>query len=229
MPEYVCKTQSSLVKLMVGTRATRTLAGKMERARLEAQTLDELRQEALKYQLPISSDRTRLIETILQHFEQNTPLEEMLPATQRPRTQSARSRIGSIQAEQPGQLATVIPPTEIQTSHGSLDHIVETLNLCLEQQKHMMDEIRALSRRNISVPSEPPLERNTDEPMRSPAVSTASPAQAVTLLAPQIPEYGGTDEENIHIGSLPRTTETFGLRESIEWLKFTEHLETSFY
>ncbi|KMQ91613.1 hypothetical protein RF55_8496 [Lasius niger] len=117
---------------MVGTKATRTLAGKMERARLEAQTLDELRQEALKYQLPISSDRTRLIETILLHFEQNSPLDEMLPATQRPRTQSARSRIGSGHAEQS-------------------------------------------------------------------AVSTASPAQAVTLLAPQIPEYGGTDKENIHV------------------------------
>ncbi|CAL1672826.1 unnamed protein product [Lasius platythorax] len=88
---------------MVGTRATRILAGKMERARLEAQTLDELRQEALKYQLPISSDRTRLIETILLHFEQNSPLDKMLPATQRPRTHSARSRIGSGHAEQSGQ------------------------------------------------------------------------------------------------------------------------------
>ncbi|KMQ91646.1 hypothetical protein RF55_8459 [Lasius niger] len=65
----------------------------MERIRLEAATLEDLRQEALRYQLPVSasSDRESLIEAILDKLEQDNPLEEMLPPPQRSRTQSERS------------------------------------------------------------------------------------------------------------------------------------------
>lgn len=38
-----------------------------------------------------------------------------------------------------------------------------------------------------------------EQTTRSPAISTSSPAQAVSLLAPQIPEFGGTDDENVQI------------------------------
>lgn len=81
-----------------------------------------------------------------------------------------------------------------------MDRAVETLNLFMDQQRQMMEEIRALSRREVSVPSESSREpERSDEPMRSPTISTSSPAQAVSLLAPQIPEFGGTDEENIQV------------------------------
>lgn len=63
----------------------------------------------------------------------------------------------------------------------------------------MMEEIRALSRRGMSNATSSSQEREDPEPARSPTISSASPAQAVNLLAPQIPEFGGTDEENVQV------------------------------
>jgi len=84
--------------------------------------------------------------------------------------------------------------------------------MVIEQQRQMMDEIRILMRRESPAREEIPQERDRmreeipqereterDHTTRSPAISTSSPAQAVTLLAPQIPEFGGTDDENIQI------------------------------
>lgn len=69
----------------------------------------------------------------------------------------------------------------------------------MEQQRQMLEEIRALSRREASVQNDALQGREVEEPPRSPAISTSSPAQAVSLLSPQILEFGGTDEENIQI------------------------------
>lgn len=76
------------------TRAKSTQNIKMQRERLEAMTLEEAKQEALCYQLPVaaSSDRELIIEAIMSHFERNNPPEEMLLSTQRSRTQGVRPR-----------------------------------------------------------------------------------------------------------------------------------------
>ncbi|KMQ89166.1 rho termination factor domain-containing protein [Lasius niger] len=85
----------------------------MERARLETLSLEELRQKALRYQLPVtaSSDKNLLIEVIISHLEQNSSFEEMMPPAQRSRAPSgARSRKGSGQADLPGP-STMSAPT----------------------------------------------------------------------------------------------------------------------
>ncbi|KMQ83810.1 hypothetical protein RF55_19054 [Lasius niger] len=64
----------------------------------------------------------------------------------------------------------------------------------------MINELRAFTQRETHVSAEITEESEREsEPIRSPTISTASPAQAVTLLAPQIPEFGGTDDENVQI------------------------------
>lgn len=95
-------------------------------------------------------------------------------------------------------------PSQVQTpsgeASGALDQIAITLGLFMEQQRQMINELRAFTQRetNVSAESTEESERES-EPNRSPTISTASPAQAVTLLAPQIPEFGGTDDENVQI------------------------------
>ncbi|KMQ89167.1 hypothetical protein RF55_11226 [Lasius niger] len=171
----------------------------MERARLEALSLEELRQEALRYQLPVtaSSDKNLLIEVIMSHLEQNSPFEEMMPPAQRSRAPSgARSGKGSGQADLPG-LSTMSPPAG--EAPGALEQIAVTLGIFLEQQRRMMDEVRTFVQRGSPAPDEAPRPREREEAVRPPAISASSPAQAVSLLASQIPEYGGTDEENVQI------------------------------
>ncbi|KMQ89165.1 hypothetical protein RF55_11228 [Lasius niger] len=170
-----------------------------ERARLEALSLEELRQEALRYQLPVtaSSDKDLLIEVIMSHLEQNSPFEEMMPPSQRSRAPSgARSIKGNDQADLPG-------PSTMSASAGEapgvLERIAVMLGIFLEQQRRMMDEVRTFVRRDSPAPDEAPRPKEREEAVRPPAISASSPAQAVSLLAPQIPEYGGTDKENVQI------------------------------
>ncbi|CAL1672203.1 unnamed protein product [Lasius platythorax] len=107
--------------------------------KLETLSINELRQKALRYYLPVSTDRNHLINMIMSHFEQNSLIEEMLPLVQHPRAASGRLRVGSCQAEQLVQeMAAVIPPAEIPMLQESMVRIVEILNLCFEQQRHII-------------------------------------------------------------------------------------------
>lgn len=75
---------------MVGTRSQKIENLKMERARLEAMTLEELRLEAACYQLQSTIEPSRLIDAILDHIEQSTSARELPPTGQRSRTTSVR-------------------------------------------------------------------------------------------------------------------------------------------
>lgn len=186
-----------LSSFMVGTRKQRFQHLAMERARLESATLEELRQEAARYQLSVTAttDRDLLIETIVKNLENNSPMEEMLPPAPRSRTHSERSRKGSVQSDAPGPSQAQAPVSEA----GFLNQLAITLGVFVEQQRQMLEEMRHITRRNSSVREEALPVRRREKLNRSPAISASSPAQAVTLLAPQIPEFGGTDEENVHI------------------------------
>lgn len=52
----------------------------MDRVKLDAMSLEELRQEASKYQLPQLSDKSRLIDAIMSHLERHGPLGELRDA-----------------------------------------------------------------------------------------------------------------------------------------------------
>lgn len=91
---------------------------------------------------------------------------------------------------------TVLRPAALEAPR-SMEQIVESLNICPEQQKLMMENIKSLSRRDNSNASEPIQERNKEEIVCFPATSVSFSAQAVALLSPQIPEFGGMDEKNV--------------------------------
>lgn len=69
----------------------------------------------------------------------------------------------------------------------------------MEQQKQLLDEIRTFTRREAFVPSEEQQERESEGLPRSSTISTSSLAQAVSLLALQISEFDGTDQESVHV------------------------------
>lgn len=176
----------------------------MERERLEGMSLDEVRQEALRYQLTVatSTDRDKIIGAILEHLMRSSLPEELPLTIQRTAAQKPRSRKGS-QTDLPGPSnQTTVPALETPSQVGPMDQFAIMLSAFMDQQKQMLEEIRALSRREASVPSDAPHEREereSEESPRSPAISTSTPAQAVSLLTPQIPEFGGTDDENVQI------------------------------
>lgn len=192
-------------EFMVGTRKQKNQWLIMERARLEALTVEELRQEALRHQLPATADRDVLIEAILAHLSLDGQFDEPAPVASGSRAPSVKSRkgSGSASADRRPSVPTAVVTTAADPpeQNGALNRLVETMAVFMQQQQQMMEEIRQLARRDNYTASEPPPEPEEEEPVRSPAVSTSSPAQAVILLAPQIPEFGGTDEENVHVWS----------------------------
>lgn len=182
-------TQQLTKKFMVGTRAQRNQWQIMERDRLAALSMDDLRQEALRHQLPATADRDILIEAIVAHLSLNSPTDEVIPTASGSRANTGKTRKGSGSTDRRGSMPSVVvtPVAEAAAQTGALDRLTETLSVFMQQQQLMMEEIRSLTRRDNYIARGPSPEQEEVEPIRSPAVSTSSPAQAVTLLAPQIP------------------------------------------
>lgn len=166
-------------------------------------SLDEVREEALRYHLTVttSTDRDKIIDAILDHLMRSS-LPEELPLIKRMAAQKQRSRIES-QTDPPGPSdQTTGPALDTPSQVRPLDHFAAMLGAFMEQQRQTLEEIRALSRREASAPNNAPQEKEARESIESPrsqAISTSTPAQAVSLLMPQIPEFGGTDDENVQI------------------------------
>lgn len=176
-----------VIKYMVETRSRKIENLKMERERLEVMTLEELRQEAVRYHLQPPVDPSRIIDAILDQLQQT---EELPPTGKQSCKASGSAQTATSQDERMEQPVTT----------RALDRMVESMNLFMDQQRQMMEEIRTLSRRGYTTPSESSREQEgSEQPIRSPTVSTSSPAQVVSLLAPQIPEFGGSDEENVQV------------------------------
>lgn len=181
---------------MVQTRTKKSPTAEMERERLETMTFEQLRDEASKYQVPLSTDRDRLIENILGFWQRNSA-DSVAPRTAPPRKEVSGSRTGLINNPS-GQSTSADTATVAENQEQlAIRQIADTLNVCLAQQRYMMEELKALSSRSASNIPESVQEREVPQPVRSTTIHTSSPAHAVTLLAPQIPEFGGTDDENV--------------------------------
>ncbi|XP_029163451.1 uncharacterized protein LOC114934906 [Nylanderia fulva] len=74
----------------------------MERDRLTALSMDDLRQEALRHQLPATADREVLIEAISAHLSLDSPTDEMMPSASGSRTTTGKIRKGSGSADRRG-------------------------------------------------------------------------------------------------------------------------------
>lgn len=169
----------------------------MERERLEEITYEQLKEEAIRYQLKVSSNRSQLMDSIMDNFHKNSPLEELA------QTKSQSTKAAAPKSKQGCAIQNPGPSQAVGSSDQlTIRQLAESFNICLEQQSYMMKELRALSHQRNSNATDSVQERDDPELARSPMMSPSSPAQAVDLLAPQIPEFGGTDEENVQVWTL---------------------------
>ncbi|XP_067214743.1 uncharacterized protein [Linepithema humile] len=164
----------------------------MDKATLEELTLIQLKEHARRYELPAVNDRRKLIASLLTYFENNSQSPELT-------------------GQEPTGGASLDLPAE---RYFSLETIADTMHQCMRQQQQMMKQMSELTavvneretrhRRSEDEPSTdlPPrreISRNLNSPMNHPAalLSAFPPANAVSLLARQIPEFGGQEEENV--------------------------------
>jgi len=149
----------------------------MDRAHLDNYSLEELKREAHRYRLPIVNDRAALIDSIMNHFELNSPADDAQLGA-RTREQARPRKAQSDHAVQEAVEFSSVGETAATSS--ALETIVKSLQLCIEQQKDMMLGIRALTERQTTA-AEPAnggdaLTRSNSGPL--PSVSSDSPAQA---------------------------------------------------
>lgn len=195
-----------MILWMVRTRAQRT----MDRLQLENLTIEQLREEAVKCQITVSWNRDQLVNEIMDHLERNGPLIDML-----------RSVPTENETE---QQCVVNSPVEGQSSSpvtaAAFEQILATVNTCTQQQQLIMQQLSLLSQRidgsnsgatsgrvesspsnPVSAMTNPSILSNVmmNNMIRQPMINSLPPANAVQLLAPQLPEFGGTEEENIRL------------------------------
>lgn len=107
-------------------------------------------------------------------------LEQLTVEELREEAMSQRVRTTAPKSAQDGAAGNSGPsgvPTA-SSEQSAINQLAQSINMCLEQQRFMMEEIRALSRRAASNTPNSSQGREDAEPVRSPAISSASPAQA---------------------------------------------------
>jgi hypothetical protein len=153
----------------------------MDRALLDNYSLEKLKREEYRhrYRLPIINDRDTLIDSIMSHFEHNSPAEDVQLGA-RTRGQ-ARPRKESATSDQIAQERMELPSaTETSANTSTLEIVVKSLQICIEQQRDMMMGVRALTECHTNsvepINPEVPLTR-----LSSGQLPTFSTAQATTL------------------------------------------------
>ncbi|CAL1683820.1 unnamed protein product [Lasius platythorax] len=136
----------------------------MERERLETMTFEQLRDEASKYQVPLSTDRDRLIENILGFWQRNSA-DSVVPRTAPPSKEVSGSRTGLINNPSGQSTSADIATVAESQEQLAIRQIADTLNVCLAQQRYMMEELKALSSRGASNIPESAQEREVPQPL----------------------------------------------------------------
>lgn len=154
----------------------------MERRRLEEMSLEQLRDEAQKY-LPAPADRNRLIDAIMTHLEANSPMADML------HHEDSSLQFGGQPLGQP-QHGRNQPQDSQPVQVLAIEEIRHTINMCLQQLQQLTNESNY---RPVVSPS------GTDGSSRPTVVGASLPANAVTLLASQIPEFSGSEDECVQV------------------------------
>lgn len=191
----------------------------MNRATLDSMSTDQLLEEARRLRIPTietrqkSHLRERLIDALMSHIEANTPARELMGSDSPIPHKVVSEQLASLEDTR----TEVQRPLESQASAESLSASLNTMltKLCetmmtqMSQNQRTLEHLVVAVNRNVSVDSGPshstsPVLPTTinrgnvgSEFPRSPAFSMVSSAQAVNLLASQIPMFGGQEDEDV--------------------------------
>lgn len=182
-----------------------------ERSLLEGVSLEQLREEAARYALDMQGDREALFERILTYLERHGPSTDFVWS--QPHNSPCMETPGLFNAEQlpeeDGAPRGELPMGANTSRMDSLARLCEVLTLKMQQDNMMMQQImRAIGELQGGCPTEqgplagmPPrvapaaFTSNTPPPRDYTRRSTIAPGQAVTLLASQLPNFDGTENE----------------------------------
>ncbi|KAK2578394.1 hypothetical protein KPH14_012645 [Odynerus spinipes] len=174
----------------------------MDRLQLDSMSLEQLRIEAARLELPVTGSRERLIDTLAEHYERFTPLDDVDNAT---------GHTGSVDVNNIGMSDR---PLSIQnenntisiSSNESLREVLVAMSSFLTQQRELASRISDLIQKttdtrtttNVHVERERPrYEETRGPPTEQRILASIQPGHAVQLIVSQIPEFAGTDEENV--------------------------------
>lgn len=175
-------------------------------------SIKDLREEAKSHNIPARGGRSTLLENILEHMERNSPLVDLTPTAE------------AAAVEQEGQPEPEVLTEDGNENTNAnvaviLNQLVTTMSAFMQQQQTMFQRFQMGPNINNNYAAEAithPMtgtagmapvsgsRRSTISPAtiggesaRHTTLSTLPPANAVSLLATQIPEFGGADEENV--------------------------------
>ncbi|EFN75027.1 hypothetical protein EAG_01354 [Camponotus floridanus] len=175
----------------------------MQRAVLDGMSLEQLKEEAARYQLSVVNDRARLIDSLMTHFEKNSPA--MNFRKEHPSGVSTRG----------AQCPTAEGDETVRRMASALEKFTTTITTQMRQQQQVLQNMTQVLNKMYQNGPGPAQERNpataprveagqeSELPRISPALSHSSlamsHAHAVNLLASQIPEFNGSDEDNVRV------------------------------
>ncbi|XP_029169193.1 uncharacterized protein LOC114939131 [Nylanderia fulva] len=169
----------------------------MDRASLERLTLEELKDEAARYRLPITGTSSTLIDTIMTHLERHGPMAEMLDlAAPRQQPGAVPKTAKAAPARTGPQTPTEADPMQqmLLVMQGQQQQLTKILQLLVDQQAEVSRQREAPTATLDRVLSR---DSPSDETGRR-STESWSTGSAVQALAHQIPEFAGSEENNVH-------------------------------
>ncbi|KYN05598.1 hypothetical protein ALC62_03469 [Cyphomyrmex costatus] len=227
----------------------------MERQRLERLTMDELHSELAKFNLPISSSRSECIDQFMTHFERNAPRDLINFEKQQETSASAPPCANkSVQNKRNNESSTEDRLTSVlSTMQETMIAILsglQTLQQSAFQNTAETDNDNFAAVRSVALPMSP-VTVNSNKPVpitaslgfermvetaESPPTSstidgpeilgTYTSAQAVKLLANQIPAFHGSEDEDIEswIRKIEYVATIHGVNEGVKLLATSSKL-----
>ncbi|XP_036141921.1 uncharacterized protein LOC118645270 [Monomorium pharaonis] len=187
----------------------------MERKRLESLSEDELQQEAIRLGLESLSNRNKCLNRIISYLERNPPFLDLMGSRNPPPppANTSTTTVNPLNINPQVQFSTLNPPS---TSEGSILQICSLMLEQTKQQKALMQQMFTAMNLNNNIQATSPAvamshqisiaRASTQDQMSSTA--SACKAQPVNLLSSYLPDFSGTDDEDIESWSMK------------EWLKF---------
>lgn len=206
----------------------------MDRATLDRATLDQLRKEARSYGLPINGNRAEIIDLIMSHLERHGPTDMV---------EEASAGVG---AESPAA-AGAIRSSEPLTAEMFQETMLQMQQQMLAQQQFMAQILKHLTRSDEArseinggtatgaggIEDAEPIEQAMAGRRASPAtdngverVDRFTDVNATKWLATQIPEFGGSDSENVQgwIRRVDRVAQIHGASDKVILMAATSKL-----
>lgn len=215
----------------------------MLRKQLDNYTQQALQEEVIKCGLPVPDTREKCIDAIMAHFERSNTIGR----AESDRAINTFKEAGTTKEDTPspktsGQQITqsAIPNEASLPIYCSLlaEQIKQQQAQINNQQETMRQLLEALSLRNgnqnarVNQPSMSQGDRLEDNfsilnVQQQPTLATTSPAQAVQLLSSQIPDFSGSEDENVElwIKKIEKISQIHGVSSNITFLAATSKLK----